>query len=120
MYGKDWLKKQRKKERKAARKKAKHKRNGFYYSHEWKLLRYAALEKSRGRCECCGASSKEDGIRLMVDHIKPISRHPELASDPKNLQVLCASCNWGKMARFKTDWRSIGLDEEPFDGILPA
>ena len=93
------------KKKKEKKQKRRHFGKSFYKSDEWALLRYAALEKSRGRCECCGASGQEDGIRLMVDHIKPISKFPELRADPDNLQVLCAQCNWGKMARFQTRWR---------------
>ncbi|MFK8185415.1 MAG: HNH endonuclease [Phormidesmis sp.] len=31
-----------------------------------------------------------------IDHIKPISRYPNLALDPDNLQILCADCNLTK------------------------
>lgn len=61
----------------------------------WEATRYQVLHRAGGRCELCGASVK-DGARLAVDHIKPISRFPELAQDPDNLQALCQPCNSSK------------------------
>lgn len=75
----------------------------FYASLSWKKLRYKALARSAGRCECCGATG--DKAQLHVDHIKPRSKYPELALDITNLQVLCADCNIGKMNQDETDWR---------------
>lgn len=77
---------------------------GFYSTEVWKRLRYQALVASDGCCKCCGASAR-DGAIMRVDHIKPISKHPELKADPTNLQVLCNDCNWGKGAWDETDWR---------------
>lgn len=76
----------------------------FYRSIEWMRLRYRALRRDRGRCQYCGRSAK-DGVVLHVDHIKPKSRFPKLALVLSNLQVLCASCNYGKGAHDQTDWR---------------
>lgn len=45
------------------------------------------------------------GIELHVDHIKPISRAPDLALNINNLQILCKDCNLGKGNRDKKDWR---------------
>ncbi len=70
----------------------------------WSRLRYDALKKSDGCCSLCGAN-KARGAVLHVDHIKPVSRHPELALDPDNLQVLCRDCNMGKSNTDQTDWR---------------
>jgi 5-methylcytosine-specific restriction endonuclease McrA len=42
---------------------------------------------------------------IVVDHIKPRSRFPELALDPENVQVLCDSCNRGKSCDDYTDFR---------------
>ena len=63
------------------------------------------LEKSNGKCSCCGRSQKHHGVVIHVDHIKPRSTHPELELVESNLQVLCEDCNMGKMADYKTDWR---------------
>lgn len=76
----------------------------FYSSREWRELRYLALRNTDGRCQCCGATSK-DGVRIHVDHIKPRSMFPELSLCLNNLQVLCEDCNVGKGCWDTTDWR---------------
>lgn len=82
--------------------------NGFYKTAEWKRMRYLALKRSDGRCQCCGIGAA-DGARLNVDHIKPRGRFPELALNLDNLQVLCGSCNAGKGGWDETDWREPRL-----------
>ncbi len=83
----------------------------FFNSRAWQCARYDALKKNDGRgCECCGAN-RRDGAVLHVDHIQPRSRHPELAFDICNLQILCAACNYGKGARDNTDWRPEAVQE---------
>ena len=79
-------------------------RNGFYDSREWRAVRYQALKKHGGRCQCCGASAAE-GATLHVDHIKPRSLWPSLELALHNLQVLCRDCNLGKSNVDSTDWR---------------
>jgi hypothetical protein len=76
----------------------------FLASYRWRSLRMVVLTKRGPRCECCGASAN-DGVRIHVDHIKPRRRHPELALDEDNLQVLCEACNHGKGNWDETDWR---------------
>lgn len=78
--------------------------NQFLSSREWKEIRYRALKRSNGRCQCCGRGPA-DGAVLNVDHIKPRHKYPELALDINNLQVLCGSCNSGKGGWDETDWR---------------
>jgi 5-methylcytosine-specific restriction endonuclease McrA len=73
----------------------------FYKSDAWRTVRYKALKKANGKCQCCG----EGGKRLHVDHIKPRSKFPHLELDENNLQVLCEDCNLGKGAWDQTDWR---------------
>lgn len=80
----------------------------FYQSMEWKQARYKALKLCGGRCQACGRGPMEGAV-LNVDHIKPLSRHPELALDLSNLQVLCGACNAGKGAWDTTDWREPSL-----------
>lgn len=70
----------------------------------WQRLRYEALKKSDGKCVLCGHGRRE-GVVLHVDHIKPVSKFPQFACDPNNLQVLCRSCNMGKSNRDSIDWR---------------
>jgi 5-methylcytosine-specific restriction endonuclease McrA len=82
-------------------------RQAFYVSHEWRELRYLALRKNGGKCQCCGRSAK-DGTVIHVDHVKPISKYPELKLSLSNLQVLCEDCNLGKGAWDETDWRETG------------
>lgn len=81
-----------------------HRLEQFYASREWKLMRYEALRKHGGRCQCCGDSPTE-GKRLNVDHIFPARVYWDLRLDINNLQVLCADCNEGKGARHADDWR---------------
>lgn len=73
----------------------------FLDSREWKELRYKAITKYGRKCMACGVT---DGI-IQVDHIKPRFKHPELALDLNNLQILCKQCNHGKSYLDETDWR---------------
>lgn len=79
-------------------------KHDFYDSPEWYKVRYEALSRTNGECECCGAS-KASGAIIQVDHIKPRSKFPHLELDPTNLQVLCKPCNLGKSNRDNIDWR---------------
>ena len=45
------------------------------------------------RCVMCGRSAK-DGVKLHVDHIRPVSKGGKSVMD--NLQTLCEDCNLGK------------------------
>ena len=56
-------------------------------------LRYDILERDGRRCRMCGATV-EDGAKLHVDHIIPVSKGGR--TEPSNLQVLCSRCNRGK------------------------
>lgn len=88
--------------------------NGFT---EWRKLRYQALLRADGRCECCGATPTSSGEPLHVDHIKPKSIHPKLELVLDNLQVLCADCNVGKGNWDETDWRSKRLEREAEEAL---
>jgi 5-methylcytosine-specific restriction endonuclease McrA len=79
--------------------------DNFYESDDWIRLRYQALKRAGGICQCCGDTPAKDNP-LQVDHIKSRSRYPYLALDITNLQVLCKRCNIGKGAGDRTDWRS--------------
>lgn len=74
----------------------------FYRSKEWKHARYKQLVHS-SRCAACGTSA-QDGAHMNVDHIKPLHQYWDLRLNSRNLQTLCASCNWGKGPTDK-DWR---------------
>ena len=56
-------------------------------------LRYQILKRDGFRCKLCGRSA-EDGVKLHVDHIIPVSKGGETV--PSNLRTLCETCNWGK------------------------
>jgi len=99
--------------RREAEKQAKQPRDGsskdarkdFYSSAQWRNSRgrYEALKRAGGRCEACGASGK--GVKLCVDHIKPVRKYWELRFAEENMQVLCDGCNLGKGSWDETDWR---------------
>jgi 5-methylcytosine-specific restriction endonuclease McrA len=74
----------------------------FYDSRPWQELRYKVLLKHGRKCMCCFATN----VELHVDHIKPISKFPELALIFDNLQVLCRDCNLGKSNKDDTDFRT--------------
>lgn len=57
-------------------------------------LRYKILSRDHYRCVICGRSAKEDGVKLHVDHIIPVSKGGKTV--PENLQTLCEDCNFGK------------------------
>lgn len=83
----------------------------FLTSFEWRRVRMVALKREGARCQCCGASPA-DGAVMNVDHIKSRRKHPHLALDAENLQVLCGDCNHGKGAWDETDWRPSPQTED--------
>jgi hypothetical protein len=85
----------------------------FYRSDAWFTVRYEALKRGKGCCECCGARATANNP-LHVDHIKPRSYHPELELDLSNLQVLCRECNLGKRNYDDTDWRDNVIELQRF------
>mgnify|MGYP002762091884 CR=1 FL=1 len=58
-----------------------------------RAMRYDVLRRDGFRCVKCGRG-REDGVKLHVDHIKPVSRGGKTVMD--NLQTLCEDCNCGK------------------------
>jgi len=70
-------------------------------------VRYKVLKDAGGRCELCGASSKN--TPLHVDHILPRSKLG--SNSPHNLQALCARCNLAKGNRDNTDFRNESPDQ---------
>ena len=56
-------------------------------------MRYDILRRDHFKCVLCGASADE-GARLHVDHIIPISKGGK--SEYDNLRTLCERCNVGK------------------------
>ncbi|MBO5328569.1 MAG: HNH endonuclease [Clostridia bacterium] len=56
-------------------------------------LRYNILKRDNFKCQICG-SSAQDGVKLHVDHIIPVSKGGQTM--PSNLRTLCDRCNMGK------------------------
>lgn len=78
----------------------------FYGSWEWKKVRYKAIKRCGQRCLCCGWRPGDTKVGfLVVDHIKPKSKYPELCLEVTNLQVLCNDCNMGKSNIYEDDFR---------------
>ena len=73
-------------------------REAFYGSSEWRQVRAAVIRAQGARCASCGRSIRNQ-IDVTVDHIRPRSKHPQLALAVENLQVLCRGCNSRKGAR---------------------
>jgi len=65
-------------------------------------VRHAA----HGRCQMCGKTITEDGIKLVVDHKKP--RAWGGSNDRENLWAICVECNSGKKSYFT----SLNADPE--------
>lgn len=63
-----------------------------------RAMRYEVLRRDGFRCVKCGRG-REDGVKLHVDHIKPVSRGGK--SEMDNLQTLCEDCNCGKGNRYE-------------------
>ena len=59
-------------------------------------LRYDVLSRDGYRCSICGASAN-DGVKLHVDHIYPVSKGGK--TEMSNLQTLCVRCYMGKGAK---------------------
>lgn len=75
--------------------------SGFYGSPEWIHLRNQAFLEQGSKCSCCHTENGE----LHADHIKPISKFPELKLSLDNIQILCKKCNLGKSNLDKTNWK---------------
>ena len=76
----------------------------FYASFEWRRMRMEVFKLYERKCMCCGARP-EDGVRIHVDHIRPLRFFWDLRLNIDNLQVLCEVCNHGKGNWDRTDWR---------------
>jgi 5-methylcytosine-specific restriction endonuclease McrA len=83
--------------------------NRFYDTREWKQLRFRVLIHYQRRCMACFATNTV----LHVDHIKPISKFPELRLDFNNLQILCETCNLGKSNVYFHDLRPNIQESQP-------
>jgi hypothetical protein len=87
----------------------------FYKSWDWRTLRMQVIKEFGRICQCCGAAPGQfdaagKPVRIVVDHIKPISKYWALRLTKSNLQILCDECNMGKGNWDETDFRP---SEEP-------
>jgi len=62
-------------------------------------LRFLILARDKFRCRYCGRSPEEDGVKLAVDRIVPVSEGG--TNDPGNLITSCADCCRGKGDRLQ-------------------
>ncbi len=60
-------------------------------------LRYDIMKRDNFRCVLCGRGA-EDGVKLHVDHIIPVSKGGKTV--PSNLRTLCEDCNFGKRDKY--------------------
>lgn len=60
-------------------------------------LRYDIMKRDGFHCVLCGRGA-EDGVKLHVDHIIPVSKGGK--TTPDNLRTLCERCNLGKRDKY--------------------
>lgn len=75
-----------------------------YQADEFRMLRHMVFLRDGEVCAKCGTKSAKNNW-LEIDHIKPVSKYPDLAMDIDNLQVLCRNCNRLKSNIDETDYR---------------
>lgn len=63
-------------------------------------LRFDVMRRDGFRCKYCGRS-EADGVKLHIDHIKPVSKGGK--TEMSNLQTLCDECNLGKSDFYEFD-----------------
>lgn len=77
-----------------------HNRQSSKNGHRQKLTkakRYRVMRRDGFTCQLCGATPKDDRVRLELDHKHPVSRGG--SNDDSNLWTLCNPCNRGKGAQ---------------------
>lgn len=92
-------------------------KEAFYKSWEWRRLRMQVIKLQGRSCRCCGARPDDRDmagkpVKIVVDHIKPLSKFWGLRLKRDNLQVLCDECNQGKGAWDQTDHRKPTAQDE--------
>lgn len=90
--------------RESKSKKRRGKKTAFRRSKAWTCMRRKVLYYYGERCMACG-KTPEDGVKLEVDHIKPLCRSWSKRLDFDNLQVLCQRCNHLKGGDLYIDYR---------------
>lgn len=59
-------------------------------------MRFLVFKRDNYRCQICGRSSQEDGVKLEVDH--KLARSKGGSTEIDNLWTTCVDCNEGKRA----------------------
>lgn len=70
-------------------------------------LRFEVFKRDNYTCQYCGKSG--DGIKLHVDHIRPVASGG--GNDRMNLITACAECNMGKGACELTEQQLLQLEK---------
>lgn len=70
------------------------------------------IHSAHSRCQMCGHTVQEDGIKLVVDHRKP--RDWGGTNELDNLWAICEECNSGKKAYFS----SVTADHDTMKRIM--
>ena len=60
-------------------------------------LRYDVMKRDGFKCRICGRGA-DDGVKLHVDHIRPIAQGGK--TEMSNLRTLCSECNLGKRDKY--------------------
>ncbi len=63
-------------------------------------LRAEVMHAAHGRCQMCGSTVKDDGVKLQADHRLPQSWGGK--TELENLWAICESCNRGKKHFFSS------------------
>lgn len=74
-----------------------------YIDWHWVKRRFRGSHFRGAHCAHCRKWFRRGEIH--IDHIKPRSKHPQLAFALSNLQFLCAQCNSTKSAYDGDDWK---------------
>ncbi len=83
-----------------------YKYEGIRPAGEWdfeqisKQLRAQVLDTAKGRCQMCGKTIKQDGVRMHIDHKIPRSWGGK--TEIENLWAICSVCNEGKRDYYAT------------------
>ena len=73
-------------------------------------LRFEVFKRDNHKCQYCGATPRDEGVVLEVDHIVPVYEGGDNSFE--NLITSCKQCNIGKGKRKITDKNYISLKEK--------
>jgi 5-methylcytosine-specific restriction endonuclease McrA len=72
-------------------------RDPRYGTAAWQRLRRQVLAEAGGLCQIQGPRCEQ--VASSVDHVYPVSTHPELFWQRGNLRAACRKCNYGGGSR---------------------